>query len=140
LEALEAATVPEGFAPARFSTGFLDVAGPYYTRKDADHIEVGIRIGEGHINGIDVAHGGVLTTLADVALSYQLFVSEKPHLPIATINLNTNFLSGAKLGEWIVAHAYIDRKGSRTAYCHGNIVAGERLLMTMTGVFALLRK
>lgn len=132
--------IPEGFVPAKFSTGFLDVAGPYFTRKEADHIAVGIRIGNGHINGIEVAHGGVLTTLADVALSYQLFVSEKPRLPIATVNLNTNFLTGAKLGDWVVAHTHIDRKGSKTAYCHGRIVAGERLLMTMTGVFALLRK
>lgn len=132
--------IPEGFVPAKFSTGFLDVAGPYFTRKEADYIAVGIRIGNGHINGIEVAHGGVLTTLADVALSYQLFVSEKPRLPIATVNLNTNFLTGAKLGDWVVAHAHIDRKGSKTAYCHGKIVAGERLLMTMTGVFALLRK
>lgn len=132
--------IPEGFAPASFSSGFLNVAGPYYTRKEDDHIAVGIRITEGHLNGIDVAHGGVLTTLADVALSYQLFVSEKPRLPIATINLNTNFLTGAKLGDWIVANAYIDRKGKRTAYCHGEIVAGERVLMTMTGVFALMRK
>ncbi|WP_422345743.1 PaaI family thioesterase [Parasphingorhabdus sp.] len=133
-------SVPEGFEPARFSTGFLDVAGPYFTRKEADHIAVGICITKGHINGIEVAHGGVLTTLADVALSYQLFVSEKPRLPIATISLNTNFLTGAKLGDWVVAHAYIDRKGKRTAYCHGEIVTGDRLLMTMTGVFALLRQ
>jgi len=132
--------VPADFAPATFSSGFLDVSGPYYTRKDSDHIAVGILISENHINGIEVAHGGVLTTLADVALSYQLFVSEKPRLPIATINLNTNFLSGAKLGEWVVAHARIDRKGKRTAYCHGEIMAGDRMLMTMTGVFALLRQ
>ncbi|MEP3226172.1 MAG: PaaI family thioesterase [Parasphingorhabdus sp.] len=133
-------SIPDGFLPAKFSTGFLDVAGPYFTREDDDHIAVGMRITEAHLNGIDVAHGGVLTTLADVALSYQLFVSEKPRLPIATINLNTNFLAGAKLGEWVVAHAHIDRKGKRTAYCHGEIVAADRLLMTMTGVFALLRK
>lgn len=132
--------IPEGFAPATFSSGFLDVAGPYFTRKDADHIAVGIRITKGHLNGIGVAHGGVLTTLADVALSYQLFVSERPRLPIATVNLNTNFLSGAKADEWVVAHAHIDRKGKRMAYCHGEIVAGDRVLMTMTGVFALLRK
>lgn len=131
--------VPEGFQPATFSTGFLDVSGPYFTRKESDYFAIGIRINEGHLNGINVAHGGVLTTLADVALSYQLFVSEKPRLPIATINLNTNFLSGAKLGDWVVAHAHIDRKGKRTAFCHGEIFAGERMLMTMTGVFALLR-
>ena len=132
--------VPEGFERARFSTGFLDVAGPYYTKLEDDYISVGLRVGEAHINGINLAHGGVLCTLADVALSYQLFVSEKPRLNIATVSLNTNFLSGAKLGEWIVAHAKIDRKGKRTAYCSGQIVAeDDRILMTMSGVFALLR-
>ena len=132
--------IPEGFEPARFSTGFLDVAGPYYSKLEEDHISIGFRVGDAHINGINLAHGGVLCTLADVALSYQLFVSEKPRLNIATVNLNTNFVSGAKLGEWITAHGKIDRKGKRTAYCSGEIVSeDDRLLMTMTGVFALLR-
>jgi len=134
------ADIPEGFRPARFSTPFLDVAGPYYTSPNDNGLIVGIRIEERHINGINIAHGGVLSTLADVALSLQLHMSEKPRLDIATVTLNTNFLAGAQLGQWVEAHARIDRKGKRTGYCSGHIIAGDTKLMTMSAVFAIIRK
>ncbi len=131
--------IPAGFEPARFSLDFLDQAGPHYLKKTDSGIIVGIRIRPEHVNYIQVAHGGVLTTLADVALSIQLHRSETPPLPVATISLTTNFLSGAKLGDWLEATARIDRKGKRTAYTNGEIRCGDTLVMTMSGVFALLR-
>jgi len=137
---LTLADIPAGFERARFSSPFLDVAGPYYERQGEGGIIVATRINKGHINHIQVAHGGVLGTLADVALSYQVHRAEKPGLPVVTMNLNTNFLAGAKLGDWVEAHAVIDRISKRTAYCSGRIVCGDTVLMTMSAVFAILRK
>ena len=132
--------IPAGFERARFSSPFLDVAGPYFERRGEGCIIVATRINEGHINHIQVAHGGVLGTLADVALSYQVHRAEKPALPVATMNLNTNYLAAAKLDDWVEAHAVIDRISKRTAYCSGRIVCGDEVLMTMSAVFAMLRK
>lgn len=132
--------IPEGFERARFSTPFLDMAGPYYVRNDDDRIVVGTRIHEGQINHIKVAHGGVLSTLADVALSLQVHEAERPRLPVATMSLNSNFLAGANLGDWVEAFATIDRMSKRTAYCSGRILCGDKVLMTMSAVFAILRK
>tara|TARA_R110000787_G_scaffold3020_8_gene11990 strand:+ start:15045 stop:15467 length:423 start_codon:yes stop_codon:yes gene_type:complete len=140
LENILADNIPAGFERARFSSPFLDMAGPYYERQGDGCIIVATRINEGHINHIKVAHGGVLGTLADVALSYQVHRAEKPALPVATMNLNTNFLAGAKLGDWVEAYARIDRISKRTAYSSGRIICGEQVLMTMTAVFAILRK
>lgn len=131
--------IPKGFAPADFSPGFLDHGGPYFLKRDGDFHSIGLRIEDHHINYIDTAHGGVLTTLADVALSFQVHNSERPPLNVATISLNTNFLGAAKLGDWIEARCRIDRKGKRTAFTSGEIVRDEDVLMTMTGVFAILR-
>ena len=108
--------VPTGFERAKFSNPFLDMAGPYYVRPDDDGIVVGTRIHKGQINHINVAHGGVLGTLADVALSLQVHESERPRLPVATMNLNTNYLAAAKLDDWVEAHCRIDRMSKRTAY------------------------
>jgi len=132
--------IPDGFRRARFSSPFLDMAGPYYERQGEGCIVVATRINQGHINHIQVAHGGVLGTLADVALSYQVHRAEKPALPVATMNLNTNYLAAAKLDDWVEAHAVIDRISKRTAYCSGRIVCGDEVLMTMSAVFAILRK
>ncbi len=89
--------IPDGFERAKFSSPFLDMAGPYYERQGEECIIVATRINKGHINHIRVAHGGVLGTLADVALSYQVHRAEQPALPVATMNLNTNYLAAAKL-------------------------------------------
>ena len=131
--------VPDGYRPAGFAIGFLDVAGPYYLKPEGKRTLVGLRVGEHHINYVKLAHGGVLTTLADVALSYQVHASETPKLMPVTNALTINFLAGAKLGDWLVADAQIDRMGKRIAYTSGQIRCGETVLMTMSAVFTILR-
>ncbi|MEP2989163.1 MAG: PaaI family thioesterase [Parasphingorhabdus sp.] len=131
--------IPDGFEPAQFTKGFLDQSGPYYLKEVADGTIVGLRVQKSHVNYIKVAHGGVLTTLADVALSLQVHQSEIPNLPVSTVSLTTNFLSGAKLDEWIEATAIIDRIGKKLAYVSGAICSGDRTIMTMSGVFNVFR-
>ncbi len=87
-----------------------------------------------------MAHGGVLATLADVALSYQVYASEEGGLPVSTVSMTTNFLSGARLGDWIEASGTIDRIGKNLAYTSGAIRCGERRLMTMSAVYNLIRR
>lgn len=133
-------SIPEGFLPAQFTPGFLDHGGPYFLclKEGAPQI-VGLRIKPHHINYQDAAHGGVVSTLADVALSYAVYNAERPRLRPSTITLGVNYLHGAKLGDWLEAHVRIDRLGGRTAYTSGEIRRGEEPIATMTGVFAIRR-
>lgn len=128
-----------GFEAAAFSPGFLDHGGPYWLRRKGDATLVAVRVADHHMNYRDMAHGGVLATLADVALSYQAFTSETPPVPVSTVTLTTNFLSPARLGDWIVAECAIDRIGKRTAYASGRIVRAGEVLATMSGVYSLHR-
>lgn len=129
-----------GFTPARFTPGFLDHGGPYWLKPADGRTLVGLRMAAHHMNYRDMAHGGVLTTMADVALSYQAFASEDPPVPVATASLTTNFLAPARLGDWLVADARIDRIGGRSAHVSGRILRGDEVLATMSGVFTLHRK
>ena len=132
-------TIPDGFKPAQFNGRYLHHVGPYYTKKTKETILVGLPIQDHHINYVDIAHGGVLTTLADVALSFQVYLSRTPNPAVTTVNLSTNFLGPAKLGDWLEADGFIDRQGKRLAYVHGSIRAGDRLVMTMNGVFNIIQ-
>lgn len=131
--------IPAGFEPANFSPGFLEHSGPYWLAAAVGYTIVGLRIGEQHANYLDVAHGGVLSTLADVAMSFKVHASERPRLNVVTNSLTCNFLDGARLGDWVEAHARIDRIGKRLAYTSGHIRCGDKHLMTMSGVFTILR-
>lgn len=131
---------PPGYEPAGFSPGFLDRGGPYWRLGKGAGSTLGLRIAEWHLNYQDVAHGGVLTTFADVALSYALHVSERPSPGLATISLTVNFLGAARLGDWLEAEATIDRAGKRVAYTSGRIRRGEEVIATMTAAFATIRR
>lgn len=91
------------------------------------------------MNYRDTAHGGVLATMADVALSWAVYSSEVPHPNVSTISLTTNFLSAVRLGDWIEGSGVIDRTGKNIAYVHGSIRTSDKLIMTMSGVFNVVR-
>lgn len=130
----------EGFVPADFTPGFLDHGGPYWLKPVGSRTLVGLRLAQHHMNYRDAAHGGVVATLADVALSYQAYASEEPPVPVVTSSLTVNYLSPAILGRWIVADAQIDRIGGRQSHVSGKIYDGDTILATMSGVFTLMRK
>ena len=132
--------IPSGFVPADFTPGFLDHGGPYYLGASVAGVRVvGLRIMPHHINYQDAAHGGVISTFADVALSHAVYDAERPRLAPSTVTLTVNYLSGARLGDWLEARVRIDRLGGRTAYTSGGVWRGEEQVATMSGVFAVRR-
>jgi acyl-coenzyme A thioesterase 13 len=131
--------IPEGYRLSGFKGTYLEHVGPYCLKPTDTGINVGLRITKTHINYVDIAHGGVLTTLADVALSLQAHRAEDPPLNVTTISLNTNFLGPAMLGDWLEAEGQIDRMGKRICYTSGRIRSGNEVIMTMTGVFNIMR-
>ncbi|MEP5936859.1 MAG: PaaI family thioesterase [Erythrobacter sp.] len=134
-------TTPDGYTQAQFSAGFLDHGGPYFLCPRDDGLPglVALRVMAHHINYQDAAHGGVLSTFADVALSHAIYDAERPRMLPSTSTLTTNFLSAAKLGDWLVAEVTIDRIGSRTGYTSGAITCGDKVIATMSGVFSIRR-
>ncbi|MBI1402842.1 MAG: hypothetical protein GC147_06490 [Porphyrobacter sp.] len=132
--------IPLGFTPAGFSPGFLDHGGPYFLGPAVEGVRVvGLGIMPHHINFEDAAHGGVIATFADVALSHAVYDAERPRLAPSTVTLTVNYLAGVKRGDWLEARVRIDRLGGRTAYTSGGILRGEEQVATMSGVFAFRR-
>ena len=131
--------VPPGFSKAELNSHFLELGGPFYTKQEADGLVIGLRVGPQHTNYIGLAHGGVISTLADIALSFPPYLSERPNPVVTTSSLTVNFLYGARLGDWLEASANIDRLGKRTAHTSGKICCEGRVLATASGVFSIYR-
>ena len=137
---MEHMAIPAGFARADFTPGFLDHGGPYYLGPSADGVRVmGLMICPHHINYQQAAHGGVISTFADVALAHAVYDAERPRLAPSTVSLTVNYLAGAQLGDWLEARVRIDRLGGRMGYTSGGIWRGEEQIAVMSGVFAFRR-
>lgn len=131
--------IPSGFTPLKLKSAFLNHIGPFYGAERDGGTVVGLLMEDHHMNWSDIAHGGVLTAMADAALSYQIAFSQEPPLPLATISLHTDFIGSAKLGDWLEATAQIDKLSRNMGFVSGSISANGTRLMTMSGAYRVFQ-
>ena len=98
--------VPEGFHRVQRPqpNPFNELVGPFYSRRQDDVISLGLRIEERHCNSRGICHGGLLATLADVALGYACVVAGGPRGQsgsFVTTNLSIDYLAPAHVGDWV---------------------------------------
>ena len=128
---------PPGFEPLFRTSPFLETVGPLFCRKDPERgLIVGLRIAEKHTNARGVAHGGLLVTLADIALGYHTAFGQNPPAGLITANLTADFAGVARIGDWVEAHVDVQKIGGRLAFANAFLtVEGERIVRA-SAVFA----
>jgi uncharacterized protein (TIGR00369 family) len=128
-------TIPAGYEPLFRTSPFLDLLGPFFYRKDPEGFTVGLRIAEKHTNARGLAHGGLLVTLADIALGYRTAFSVEPPASLTTVNLSADFAGSAKLGDWVAAEIEIQHLGARMAFANSYLVVNDKRIARISGVF-----
>lgn len=128
---------PPGFEPLFRTSPFLDTIGPVFCRRDPERgLVVGLRIAEKHANARGIAHGGLLVTLADIALGYHMAFSQDPPAGLITASLTADFAGAAKVGDWVEVHVDVQKLGGRLAFANAYLtVDGERIVRA-SAVFA----
>lgn len=129
--------VPEGFEPLFRSSPFLDANGPFFAKRHEGKLIIGLRIETKHTNARGSVHGGLLATLADVALGYSAAFSNDPPLSLITSSLSIDYAGTAKVGDWIEAHTDIQRLGSRMAYVNAYIHRGAERIVRASASFVV---
>ncbi|HKQ24575.1 MAG TPA: PaaI family thioesterase [Burkholderiales bacterium] len=127
----------EGFAPLFRSSPFLDRVGPLYSKGKGAGMVVGLRALEHHMNARALVHGGVLMTLADIALGYAMATTREPPISAITSNLSADFAGSAKLGDWIEARVDIQKIGRTLAFANAYLHVGDARIARVSGVFAI---
>lgn len=126
--------VPEGYSILNWHRGFGRQVGPLYDRKNEDgSVTRAFRVEEHHCNGLMNAHGGMLMTFADMAWGHA--VKPGPDMWWITVRLMCDFLSSARLGEWVEGQGEVLGMEDDVYTVRGRIWSGERTLMTGTGTF-----
>ena len=109
-------SIPDGFSVVEMQYGFVGTVGPLYHRAGPDGEVLAVRVEERHCNLGKVAHGGMITALADIAIGHRLVRSRKPLMWSLSLSLNTDFVGTAPLGCWLEARATLRRVGTSIAF------------------------
>lgn len=131
--------VPAGFSALEFGGPYFRALGPMHGRRlDDGGLLVALRIDERHLNIQGFAHGGMLTTFADGALGLNIASARGQRGAQVTVSLTADFLSSARLGDWLEARVTITRLGRRMAYANCDLHVGNRHVLRSSAVFAFV--
>ena len=137
VEAAAPRPVPAGFADWGWRRGFGGACGPLYSKEMADYRRImGFRVDEHHTNGMKAAHGGMLMTFADIAWGNLVSVERSSFW--VTIKLTCEFLSSARLGEWVEGGGEVLHVADDVFTVSGKVWVDDRLVLTGSGVFKAL--
>ena len=133
-----ASGVPEGFRRGEhpLTSHFNELVGPFYERRDGERVSVGLRIEKRHANSRGICHGGLLATLADLALGYACLAKSGPG-GFVTVSLSLDFAGSARVGDWVASEVEVQRTGSRMAFANGYLVVDGKRIVRASAVFAL---
>jgi len=109
--------IPAGFSELKLRpAGYLQANGPFYGRLDDGALTIGLRIEPRHCNAAGMAHGGMLLTLVDVALTVASNFNARTQRFLPTMNVTCDFIAGAPLGSWVQVSTEVLRVSGRHVF------------------------
>jgi len=126
--------IPAGFVPAESEDPYERNNNLNLIREPGDgRVEVGLVAEELHANEYGMVHGGVLMMLADAGLCMNSRWPN-PGEGAITVSMTTNFVAGAKIGEFLETRSTVIRRTRSFSFVNCDIMAGDRVCMTSTGI------
>ena len=129
--------VPAGFEPIIRTSPYIELLGPIYNRRGDDGLVLGVFAAEKHCNARGLVHGGVFSSLADVALGYNAALLGEEPVPLVTASLTLDYAGTARKGDWIEVVSDVQKRGSRLAFANCYFYVAERRIVRASGVFAV---
>ncbi|SDQ04921.1 PaaI family thioesterase [Quadrisphaera sp. DSM 44207] len=126
---------PAGYSVLPDQGSFLEHVGPLHVADDDGRPVFGLRIEERHLNARGTVQGGLLSTLADIALSRGIAHEAEDDRGRATVSLTVDFLAAAQVGDWLEARTRVDRVGGSLAFADCSVRTGEREVVRARAVF-----
>lgn len=129
--------VPPGFRPYERHSPYFSALGPLYIREDeSGGLIMALRVEGKHLNMGGVAHGGMLLTFADGAMSANLALARVPRQRSVTVSLSSEFLASTRAGDWLEAHVMLRKIGGKLAFGDCELRVGERRILHASAVFS----
>jgi len=129
---------PPGFEPLSRTSPFTDLLGPIYQKMDSSGLIIGLRVEEKHCNARGIAHGGVLGTLADIAMGYSAAFSTEPPTPIVTASQTIDYVGKAEQGDWVEVHTDVQKVGRSMAFANCYFHVNAKRIARASAVFSVI--
>jgi uncharacterized protein (TIGR00369 family) len=119
------------------SGGFFAQVGTLWRRQDGERWIYGIQTEATHLNTKGIVHGGMLLTLMDQVVSLHA-IAACDQAMMVTLQLDSQFLSAARAGEFIEGEAFVLRRTRSLVFLRGELRVGDRLLVSGQAIMKII--
>lgn len=126
----------DGWTRVRHS-GFTALVGPVWTKLVDGRPRYAFTVADKHDNTEHRAHGGMVMAFADEVMGLAVY-HLKPEQKHLTVSFATQFIDGARMGEFVEVEPEIVRATRSLAFLEGRVHVGDRTIATCTGVWKTL--
>jgi acyl-coenzyme A thioesterase PaaI-like protein len=119
--------------------GFNAHIGPlWYSKVDETTSQVALKLDQRHMNMGGVCHGGVYMSSCDTAMGITAF-RVMGRVPCATIDFRSHFLAAAKLDQWLIIEARVNRAAGDVVFMECDAWASDRKCFVASGIWKRLK-
>lgn len=133
-----AAEFPEGWRVTDPFDAFEKHAGPFLSPETGEP-RYAFRVEARHCNSGGTVHGGLLMTFADLVMCVTA-TRDTPDERALTVSLTASFVDAGALGDLVEARGEVIRRTGSLVFGRGEVLVGERVLLSYTGVVKRVRR
>lgn len=133
------APAPAGMKKLDLLAGFMETNGPLWGRLDeADGLPVmGFRVELRHCNPMQICHGGMLMTFADMLLGFTVSVAAGGKKFLPTVQLGGDYVGPAPLGAWVEGKGRLIRMTRNLGFAECLITADGAPCLRASGIMKI---
>ena len=130
-------SLPDGFTRHTRSSPLTEPWEPIYSRTTDRAVLIGLRIARPHTNSRGLAHGGLITSLADNAMGLSCGHVLGGGARLLTVNVSVDFVGAAQVGQWLQIDSDVIKTGSRLCFAQALITADGVPCARANGTFSV---
>ena len=130
---------PPGYTQTELLDPFEIHIGPVFERRENGVRSILLIADERHVNMRGIVHGGLLMTLADLAIGQAVW-DATDHATVVTVGMQSQFLKPAHVGDRIEVTPQIMRRTKSLVFARGDFMVGGEVVYTATSLWKVLEK
>ena len=115
--------IPDGFTRHTRSSPLTEPWEPIYSKATDRAVLIGLRLARPHTNSRGMAHGGLITSLADNAMGLSCGHVLGGGARLVTVSLSVDFLGPAQVGQWLQVDSEVIKTGNRLCFAQALVTA-----------------
>jgi len=132
--------IPDGFARHDRPSPLTEPWEPIYSKRTDKAVIIGLRLALPHTNSRGLAHGGLISALADNAMGASCGHVLGGGTRLLTASLTVDFIGSATIGQWLQVAPEVIKTGRTLCFAQCLVTADGIICARASATFSVVQK